>query len=356
MDIFTHGNQTCWNVEKMKKYNTDDASNLSNQGFTLITTIACYTNAFDSHSNGSNEEDFSNDPCLSEAFIRNPTSGVIGYLGASNKGIGSSQRDIKLGKYGPSFEYEKQFYNQLFSERKGFRNFAKIVSETKRKMASQITSSTSAYRWVHYCLNPIGDAEMPIYIYSPNKMNEPQITSLNNNISVNTEYPDCRITIAGTDASGKFFFGSALNKGEEVHFSKVNAQSLYLCLTRPDCQPLLYHGVRKSLGVYPGQYKYEFSLCTRYPFEENSILGARINGFNTIGDEATIVLEIDSAASDKSMTITSFDSFGNLTGTTGEISHDLDNRYSAKVKVSHDSNVIVLTSDGQILDSITVVN
>ena len=87
-DITTHGVPTCWSMRSYS-YNTTFARNLTNQGNSVITTTACHTNAFDSS------------VCLSEAFIRNENSGVIGYVGCSRQGWFY----ISPRRQGPSFEY-----------------------------------------------------------------------------------------------------------------------------------------------------------------------------------------------------------------------------------------------------------
>ena len=80
LEMGTHGEEKEWTLENNQFYRDTVAYKLQNEGFTIVNTVACLTNAFDSsHVNFP-------DPCLSEAFIRNPNSGVVAYLGCSREG------------------------------------------------------------------------------------------------------------------------------------------------------------------------------------------------------------------------------------------------------------------------------
>ena len=101
VDMITHGQVTYWETEYGENYKSEHGIRQNNTASTIVTTIACFTNAFD----------YVYDPCLSESLIRNPGSGVIAYLGCSRKGWYSSRQDDL--DYSPL--YESKFYRNLFS-------------------------------------------------------------------------------------------------------------------------------------------------------------------------------------------------------------------------------------------------
>lgn len=161
VEVISHGTETKWcDANENDIFNTQYATSLVNDKYTLITTTACYTNAFDG--SGWNS-------CLSEAFVRNPKSGVIGFLGSSRYGWftpGNYDMEFSIG-------YDYDFYRRLLNTNtmKPYeKNFGKIVSYTKRSLLGFVSSEINdptLYRWLHYSINAIGDPEMPIYNTNP---------------------------------------------------------------------------------------------------------------------------------------------------------------------------------------------
>lgn len=157
MDMITHGSQCWWKLEKGWGYTINEGMSQNNCGSTIITTTACLTNAFDESDEGGPA-----DPCLSESLIRNPSSGVVAYLGCSRK----NWLNTLSCKYGADFKYESAFYEKLFSNSSDYKNYGRVVALAKSGIISG-SSIYSAERWVQFGLNPIGDPEMPIYISEP---------------------------------------------------------------------------------------------------------------------------------------------------------------------------------------------
>lgn len=153
MDMMTHGKENFWSLEGDNVYYIDNGNSQNNCGSTIITTTACWTNAFESKSV---------DPCLSESLIRNDSSGVVAYLGCSRV----NWFNTKLYNSGADFKYESAFYENLFSNSNDYKNYGKIVAEAKEKQIGD-SSTDGTERWVQFGLNPIGDPEMPIYISEP---------------------------------------------------------------------------------------------------------------------------------------------------------------------------------------------
>lgn len=132
------------------------AKALNNQGHTLLTTMACWTNAFDfSYSNKLYG------PCLSQTLINNPKSGIIGYLGSSRQGWFSSDPPYALTY---SLSYEKLFYKRLLYPylKPAVKHFGDLIHFIKRDHLGLVESDIY-YKWLHFSLNGIGDPEMPIF-------------------------------------------------------------------------------------------------------------------------------------------------------------------------------------------------
>lgn len=215
-DIITHGMPTYWGM-RLYDYDTTYAQNLKNIGNTVITTIACNTNAFD----------FSD--CLSEAFIRNENSGVLGYLGCSRQGWFT----VWPWKQGPSFEYNGEFYKSLFTDSYGA--FGRAVTNAKIQHAPLCINDSTVYRWIMFGLNPIGDPETRLYLDAPNKFN-PNISYTNGTISVNTGVSECAICVSSLDDLGQDFYQVVM--GNHVSFSNI-IENVGVCITKPGYIPFL---------------------------------------------------------------------------------------------------------------------
>ncbi|MDE5646108.1 MAG: hypothetical protein K2I45_10785, partial [Muribaculaceae bacterium] len=124
VDIITHGGQTVWSMEAGSSYSSSHGKKQTNIGSTIVTTMSCNTNAFDT-----SVYPGKSDPCLSESLIRNPLSGVIAYLGCSRYGWGYSGNDQTGGssQLGPSLQYESKFYKHLFNRDYENLNFGMLV-------------------------------------------------------------------------------------------------------------------------------------------------------------------------------------------------------------------------------------
>jgi len=162
----THGNQSIWGMESGEYFSSNHALGCNNkykQG--IIYTIACITNAFDS------EGRYQSDPSLSEGFIRNSNGGAVGYIGSSRYGWGYSSKNVVTG---PSFNYARQFFRQLFDDTKlssgngndpdpsEYPRRLGAVHASHKMYYSGFSSSYGAYRWVQFALNLMGDPHLEI--------------------------------------------------------------------------------------------------------------------------------------------------------------------------------------------------
>lgn len=200
VDVISHGSPKTWRLEKNEDnvndyYSFNDGGAQTNVGYTIITTNACQTNAFDSA--------LGQEPCLSESLIRNPSSGVIVYLGCSRNGFYS----ILPNELGSSLDYEARYFKNLLSEGSDVikeKNFGRVVNVAKAEMVGKCSINT--YRWVQFGLNPIGDPEMPIFIDTPREFDNVSISSSGSNIVINAGVPGCRVCLMSRNDFGESYY------------------------------------------------------------------------------------------------------------------------------------------------------
>lgn len=218
VDMITHGNQTIWSTETGASYSSSYGSSLSSGKPSIITTMACLTNAFDSSTKGGTQ-----DPCLSESLIRNANNGVVAYLGCSRYGWGYTNNT----SIGPSLQYEAEFYKALLTSTITDKNFGVIVATAKAAMASKCTSD-GAMRWIQYGLNPIGDPEMPIFTNTPQSFTNVSVTRGATGLTVTTNVSGCRICVM--DSNGGDYY-NVLTNVQNATFANTPS-NVSICVTK----------------------------------------------------------------------------------------------------------------------------
>lgn len=224
VDMIAHGEVHAWGDSNDNFYYNTSAMSLKSLGFgTIITTSACFTNAFD---------DSNNDLCLSEAFIRNINSGVLAYLGCSREGWYTI-----ISPIGPSLEYEVCFYKKLFNSLS--KNYGAIVAAAKADMIPSC-SETNKRRWIQFGLNPIGDPEMPIFTSQPKKMDGVTIRKMDNgDILVNPGgIPQgFKVCVMSAADMGKSYY--AVNSFAFSYIFKDIDTDVTVCITKPGYIPVV---------------------------------------------------------------------------------------------------------------------
>lgn len=167
----THGGYTSWSLES-GSFGSGSAAALTNTT-AIVYTMACLTGGFDGA-----------EPCLSEAFLRNPNGGALVYMGCSRFGWGSP------GSYngGPSFDYEYAFYKQLYNVK---RSTAGIAFAEHKLSQIGACGVNNAPRWIQFGLNLQGEPLAPLF--RPDKWlgNDPfwfKAVALTNNVML--RWPD----------------------------------------------------------------------------------------------------------------------------------------------------------------------
>ncbi len=204
----THGNVDKWIMETGGGFTSSDAlalNNLETQGF--VMTMACNTNAFDNN----------NDPCLSEAFLRNENGGAVAYHGSSRYAWGIN---YTTDYHGPSYRFSDEVYVNLFSNQTipDLFKFGAVATQAKIHFLPY-SGDYGAYRWLQFSLNSIGDPTLDIFTSNPGTItaSAPESITLGNNneITISTNLSSANICITNgddiyiydeTDGEGDFIF------------------------------------------------------------------------------------------------------------------------------------------------------
>lgn len=235
-EVISHGQPKGWTFDdNVLWFNAQSASEFENSGHTLLTTIACETNAFDQN------EKYRADPCLSEGFFRNPKSGIIGYLGSSREGWHINTLDLSMA-------YEVDFYKRLLyndgSIRPLEKNFGLLVNLMKHSLMSLTeidpystdpnrNKFVEEYRWLHLSINALGDPETPIYNTVPRENLSASISqSPLGNLQVNTGIDDARVCVSSSDG-GDFY---EIQTGKDLIF-KTGAGEFDVWVTKQNYRP-----------------------------------------------------------------------------------------------------------------------
>lgn len=221
-EMLAHGDTCLWDGES-EEYDTTFASSLVNNSPTIITTIACLTNAYDG-----------SQPCLSEAFIRNPNSDIVAYLGCSREGWGNADGIT----FGSSLRFEESFYSKMFKERIKWNRFGQIVAEVKDSLSASC-GYYGSMRWVLFGLNPIGDPEMPIFINTPQKFNRCEWSYSNSLLTLQINEDSCDVCVMDIANTGRTKYKVYRNVSS-IQLTPTNID-LSVCVTKSGYVPRIFH-------------------------------------------------------------------------------------------------------------------
>ena len=222
--VNTHGVMDCWELEGPKidqhsyYYHSEEAALLDNPRHTLIATTACQTNRVSAGVY-----------CLSRGFVDNPRSGVIGYLGSTVAGWTTTNASL-----GPSITYNGLFFQNLFSSKEHC--MAEALRMAKLQEVSQC-STEDEYRWVMYSLTLLGDAEMPIYVSTPKRFEDVQVSRNGTSLTINV-VDTCKICVMSYDDDGESYYYVKETSGI-TSFSNITGTAS-ICLTKPGYIPKLF--------------------------------------------------------------------------------------------------------------------
>ena len=238
VDVMSHGFQTysTWFLDDL--FSTNHALTLNNSQPTIITTSACYTNAFDNSIMS-----------LSEAFIRGANNNVIAYIGNSREGFGSAlSNNIEASDLFDALFYKNTFQSSSMS------NFAKIYAKTKENPVFMTYAHSYAFcdRWLQFGQNPIGDPEMPIYPSVPKTLDSLVVDTIYDGSYIITaeRYNSALITITGINADGSdYLFQKSLHDSTTENFRYYNLPNpATFCITKPGYVPFVF--IIKDRKIY----------------------------------------------------------------------------------------------------------
>lgn len=210
-NMSTHGLATGWETENGSMYAWQRASMQQNQSYTLVTTNACFTNKF-----------IFEDNCLSEALLKNPTAGIIGYLGSSAYGWVYYSNKMNEKFYSSLFQLTDHGYGKSVLLMKALNHFC--------------CHDYSPERWLQISLNPLGDPEMPIFIEQPQQFSDDCFVFQSGTLNINTNVDSSRVCIMSNENAGLTYYNVIENVNQ--NYSINNLIGCYsVCVTRPGFKP-----------------------------------------------------------------------------------------------------------------------
>lgn len=262
VDEFSHGGIWGWGeLEGSTVYSVDHAAALENNGSTVVTTIACLTNAFDKTSN--------NHPvCLSESFMRNPDGGILAYFGNSREGW----QDY-------SYFFDEKFYETVHSGED--KQFGRAAMMAKIALLGSVSNSYfNAYRKIEMSLNALGDPEMPVFTRTPQYFQNVSVSFQNGSLSVSTGVDSCRICVSSVADSAASYY-QIVDIANTACFSGVT-NDCYLCITKPGYIPYI---ARVGSSVY---LQNETIVKDFLVFSDNTYAGSDVT---TMKAQGPVVIE-----------------------------------------------------------------
>ena len=230
INVGTHGSFLSWAMENSNSFNCTNASNVINNGYSLVVTTACNTN------------DFSVMRCLSEALMVNANSGIIGYWGCSISGWSYSYTPYV--KFGPSDLRNIQFYKNLFTD--SGNHLGEIVQKSKMAFINTPMDSTHVNRWLHFGLNILGDPEMPIFTDTPCEFENVTFTFNNGTLSINTGVEGCRVCVQGKIDDEVCYYRVYNNIREDAILQVPINMDYSICITKPGYKPYIVYVLSKD--------------------------------------------------------------------------------------------------------------
>ncbi len=224
-DIITHGHTPYMEMEKnYPNYTWQYADALNNTSYTIITTTACHTNAFDKYSPFIGVPN-QTDTCLSTHLMINPLSGVLAYWGSSRQNW-YRKNGLSLEF---SFLYDGMIYRKMLEER--FHRMGVAATGVK------ITIDPTSYydRWLLLSLNLLGDPEMPVYLEKPKTFANVEVYSVNDSIYVNADTTDYDICFINRENPSLYYTAREIGSAN-VSFARLDG--VYdVCITKPGFIP-----------------------------------------------------------------------------------------------------------------------
>ena len=260
VNVMTHGSERSWKMEKNYSDFDISATSFVNSGYTIITTTACLTNAFDYKNEDRHR-------CLSYNFLLDKSNGILAYLGTSRENWYVPRR---LNELGYDADYDGLAYRKLFEEK--YHRMGKALTGVKGLKRNEAMDDYDSDRKVWMSLNLLGDPEMPVYLSKPQRFQNVDIQSINDSIYVKTGVEDYDVCFINRDDSTDYYIARDVSDSI-VAFKRLDG-IFDVCITKPGYIPY-------------------FSVCDNL-FLQNTLL-SDTNGFVSnnvvIGSDVTDKIE-----------------------------------------------------------------
>ena len=131
------------------------------------------------------------------------------------------------------------FYKNLFSDAVSEKSFGVLSAVTKSYFINS-SENIPTYRWIQFGLNPVGDAEMPIYTDTPKFFSNAKVTIAGTNkIRVTTgDAGEAKICVMSSKDMGKTYY-SVAEAVSDTTFTEVEP-SVTICLTKQNYIPRVF--------------------------------------------------------------------------------------------------------------------
>ncbi len=212
----THGAEVQWSLES-GTFTRTPSRQLNTDAYSIILTTACSTNAFD--------RDYE---CLSQAFMQNKNSGVLGYWGSSRQGFVSS-----------SFETDTIFIKNLLQDPWHRFGLAAVASKDALfAKKSHLLNQYSSTRWLMFALNPVSDPETPFFISRPKLFQNTSFSFRNNVLTVKADVQDFMVCVMSLGDCGNSFYLVSPSHNGRASFLGV-PDSCSVCITAAGYVPFV---------------------------------------------------------------------------------------------------------------------
>ena len=250
MHMATHGSYNSWALEN-GEYNIGHAASLQNNIPMIIATTACLTNSFDADTSPG----YSVEPCLSEAFLRNPNSGVVAYWGSSRYSWYLNGEEY-FNKFGASFNYNNIFYENLFNASSTIpvdvRNKFGFATTAAKSEYALFTGTT--YRWLQFSLNAMGDPELPVYTKEPEPIPDVVYSWDGSTLVVQPNMLGCKVVVTSSDDGGQSYYAVEEMFKIKCSFQIPISSGFQFCVMKKNYIPNIFWDANKIIHVQNKSY------------------------------------------------------------------------------------------------------
>lgn len=251
VDINSHGDILWFGfLEKRGKYLNTDAMSFVNKGYTIMIPRCCKSNAFDYDG-----------VCMSEAFIRNPNSGIIAFFGCTS-----------FGWQFTGDKYYNSFYKSLFTNKN--KTFGQAARDSRNSYLSILYPNGIDLNMV-LVLNPIGDPEMPIFTSKPKKIEDANVNFKDGVLSISCGAQHYKVCVSSAFDNGETFY-EVENTFGNISFNNV-PRDCYVCITREGYIPYVCR-IGDPVFIQNENFYSDVEIISRNTYIGSNIINRKIEG------------------------------------------------------------------------------